>query len=411
MNKLALLITAAVLLPSVPIVESARCEEPCPTYLGQMGTTGAAPGQLDSPYGIGVGGSGDIYVADSHNDRIQVFSGEGAFMGGWGSLGTSPGQFNSPTGLHVVASVVDTIYVADLFNRRVQKFTEAGVFLTEWGQYGLGTGEFISPLDVATDSDGYVYVADVDWTRIQKFTPTGSYVSEWGEYGFGDGQFEGARGIAIDALGLVFVTDYAGRVQVFDSDGVFLYGWGSPGSLPGEFGPPVGIDVDLDSNRVYVADLANARIQVFSRQGTFLCTWGVEGTGIGELMSPRDVCIVGNEVIVSDSGNDRLQRFVCSPATAVSSPIPGAYLSARPNPFGARTVIDYEAAGATTEISIYDVRGRHVRTLVEGRAVAGAGSVAWDGTGARGEKVPAGVYFVRMVSGVHEVTRRIVLLR
>jgi hypothetical protein len=43
--------------------------------------------------------------------------------------------------------------------------------------------------------------------------------------------------------------------------------------------------------------------------------------------------------------------------------------------------------------------------------VAGAGSVAWDGTGARGEKVPAGVYFVRMVSGAHEVTRRIVLLR
>jgi hypothetical protein len=99
------------------------------------------------------------------------------------------------------------------------------------------------------------------------------------------------------------------------------------------------------------------------------------------------------------------------PTAVGRSPAHGSSLSAHPNPFGARTVIDYDAAGATTEISIYDVRGRHVRTLVEGRTVAHAGSVAWDGTGARGEKVPAGVYFVRMVSGAHEVTRRIVLLR
>jgi hypothetical protein len=62
-------------------------------------------------------------------------------------------------------------------------------------------------------------------------------------------------------------------------------------------------------------------------------------------------------------------------------------------------------------VSIYVVGGRLVRRLVEGRAVVVAGSVGWDGTGARGEKVPAGVYFVRMISGAHEVTRRIVLLR
>jgi hypothetical protein len=88
-----------------------------------------------------------------------------------------------------------------------------------------------------------------------------------------------------------------------------------------------------------------------------------------------------------------------------------ARLRAYPNPsYGSMTVAFVPSPRSRTGIMIYDVRGRHVRTLVEGRA-EGAGSVAWDGTGARGEKVPAGVYFVRMVSGAHEVTRRIVLLR
>ncbi|MBI4719753.1 MAG: 6-bladed beta-propeller, partial [Chitinivibrionia bacterium] len=49
-------------------------------YLRQWGTSGTAPGQFQFPFGIAVDGNGRVYVADSHNDRVQVFSGLGTFL-------------------------------------------------------------------------------------------------------------------------------------------------------------------------------------------------------------------------------------------------------------------------------------------------------------------------------------------
>jgi hypothetical protein len=162
-----------------------------------------------------------------------------------------------------------------------------------------------------------------------------------------------------------------------------------------------------------VVDGNNHRIQKFIPDGTFLCGWGEEGSGPGEFFVPRGIATSadGRDVYVVDYANHRVQMFSYDLVSGVQSMPTPVRLDSYPNPFSRQTTIEYEGVGEIAEVVVYDVRGRHVRTLVEGRRVAGAGSVAWDGTGARGEKVPAGVYFVRMVSGAHEVTRRIVLLR
>ena len=61
------------------------------------------------------------------------------------------------------------VYVADAGNHRIQKFDASGTFLTAWGSYGSGDGQFAYPSGVATDASGNVYVADTDNHRIQKF--------------------------------------------------------------------------------------------------------------------------------------------------------------------------------------------------------------------------------------------------
>jgi len=83
-----------------------------------------------------------------------------------------------------------------------------------------------------------------------------------------------------------------------------------------------------------------------------------------------------------------------------------------PNPFNPRTTIAWETAGAgDVTLSVFDVRGRRVRTLFEGYQPAGARSVEWDGTDDRGAAVASGVYYYRLEAGSATTTKRMVLLK
>ena len=66
------------------------------------------------------------------------------------------------------------VYIAESGNNRVQKFTSSGVFLSKWGSYGSGDGQFYGPWGVAFDSAGNVYIAEIGNNRVQKFTQSGS---------------------------------------------------------------------------------------------------------------------------------------------------------------------------------------------------------------------------------------------
>jgi tripartite motif-containing protein 71 len=61
------------------------------------------------------------------------------------------------------------VYVADLGNHRIQKFDSEGTFMAKWGSRGEGDGEFRGPSGVAVDSSNNVYVSDQGNNRIQKF--------------------------------------------------------------------------------------------------------------------------------------------------------------------------------------------------------------------------------------------------
>jgi DNA-binding beta-propeller fold protein YncE len=100
---------------------------------------------------------------------MQKFDSEGGFVTTWGSSGEGDGQFSCPYGIAVDSS--GNVYVADTWNDRIQKFGSQGSFTTKWGSYGSGDGQFASPAGVAVAPSGHVYVADTENNRIQKFVP------------------------------------------------------------------------------------------------------------------------------------------------------------------------------------------------------------------------------------------------
>jgi sugar lactone lactonase YvrE/fibronectin type 3 domain-containing protein len=138
-------------------------------------------GELNWPYGLALDTYGNVYVADTHNHRIVKFNNTGSLIAQWGSCclcDACPGiYFNYPSSIAVDAS--GNVYVADSSNYRIQKFDRNGIFITKWGSWGLGNenGKFQYPVGVTVDSSLNVYVADSSNHNIQKFRPVSPYPS------------------------------------------------------------------------------------------------------------------------------------------------------------------------------------------------------------------------------------------
>ena len=278
------------------------------SFLGTWGTLGSGLGQFSYPHGIAVDTSGNVYVGDSLNNRIQKFDQGGTFISAWGTLGSGYGQFNWPG--DVALDNLGNIYVAENLNYRIQKFSPNGSFITAWGSYGTGYGQFGDMDTVAVDKSGYVYVSDSGNNRVQKFSLSGSFITAWGSYGTGYGQFDYQEGLAVDDAGNVYVADANNnRIQKFDHDGTFITMWGTFGSGNGQFDYPHQIATDNAGN-VYISEWGNYRIQKFGPNGAFITKWGTSGSGVGQFYKPASIAISSSrDVYVADAGNNRIQVF------------------------------------------------------------------------------------------------------
>ena len=87
----------------------------------------------------------------------------------------------------------------------------------------------------------------------------------------------------------------------------FVKTWGQRGEGPGELREPIGIVIS--GEEVFVSDAGNNRIQVFDLEGRFLRQFGSEGSGAGELGRPMHLGLQGSTLFVSEYLNDRVQRF------------------------------------------------------------------------------------------------------
>jgi DNA-binding beta-propeller fold protein YncE len=278
-----------------------------PSYVADWNQAGEGVPRLSGPSGIAIDpSSGNVYVADTENQRINIYSSNGTFVSEFGRYGDADGRFRSPEG--IALDQEGNVYVADTGNHRIQVFSTNGTFLEQWGEYGADSATFASPEGIALDQEGNVYVADTGNHRIQVFSTNGTFLTEWGVYGEEGGSFRSPEGIALDQEGNVYVADTENnRIQVFSTNGTFLEQWGEYGDGDGSFRFPEGIAVGQQGN-VYVADTENSRIQVFSN-GTFLEQWGSYGRSEEEIEMrfPEGIAVDQEQSIyVADTQNNRI---------------------------------------------------------------------------------------------------------
>jgi hypothetical protein len=283
----------------------------------KWGSNGAGNGQFAYPQALAINISGCVYVADTNNNRIQVFTRSGTYLFKWGSFGTGNGQFNGPGDIAINGS--GYVYVADWQNARIQIFKSNGVFIRSFGSEGSGNGQFGVFLWLAINSSGYVYVTDLYNTRIQVFTAWGTYVRQWGSSGAGNGQFSSNEGITVNSTGFIYVADSGNdRIQVFNAWGTYIAKWGSSGTGNSQF-QSVGDVVTSTLGYVYTIDDSTSRIQVFTANGQYLAQWGSFGSGDGQFNNPWGLTLNSSDyVYVADRANSRVQVFSSTPYYAVS---------------------------------------------------------------------------------------------
>ena len=226
------------------------------------GKKGSSSVQFFAPHGVAITPDNFILVSDKH--RIQKISMDGDRVASVGEEGSGRQQFKYPDGI-AISPITGQVYIADWFNHRIQVLNPDLTFSHLFDKRGSANGQFSNPRDIAIDSQGLVYVADAGNHHIQKFTLNGKFIAQFGSKGSGPGQLNSPRGITIDTAGtsLVYVSEGGNnRVSVFTSDGVFVSSFGRKGSNIDQLDAPVGLRFDK-KGFLYVCDYSNNRLVIY----------------------------------------------------------------------------------------------------------------------------------------------------
>ncbi|MEA2383372.1 MAG: hypothetical protein QOH72_3343, partial [Solirubrobacteraceae bacterium] len=286
-------------------------------------------GRLGTVGGVATDKDGRVYVLDSENDRVQIFTASGTLITSWGDntvfdLSTNPNSVTagiSASGLAVSQAAhgaAPVVYVADQGKNRVDRFTLDPATLDPTAPPATSASALglLHPQGIALDPAATrVYVADDDNDRVVVLAPdTLAFVAQVGTHGTGPGQFQNPYDVAVDALGQLYVGDNLNnRVDVFDAATLaFRATFGGFGRTVGGFSivRSVGALADDPRGGVDVADTANNRIQALDAAGNVLAAWGIAGRGPGYVTRPGGVAFTPDGgIAVADSFDHRIERF------------------------------------------------------------------------------------------------------
>ena len=269
-------------------------------YSGDGGLATSA--ELGSPEGVAVDSAGDIYIADHDNCRIRkvtastgdisTVAGNGtcAYAGDGGAATSAEIAYPEDVALDTAGN----LYIADSFNNRIRKVTiSTGIITTVAGNGTEGyngdgiaatSAELADPIGVTVDSAGNVYIADFENERARKVTvSTGliSTVAGTGTAGYnGDGiaatsaELYLPAGVAVDGSGNIYIADdgnerirkvavSTGLISTVAGTGTAGYNGDGILATSAEINSPPGVALDSAAN-IYIADRGNNRIRKVS---------------------------------------------------------------------------------------------------------------------------------------------------
>jgi len=330
-------------------------------YGGDGGQATAA--ELNSPIGIALDASGDIYIADDGNNRIRKINNNGIIttIAGKGTAGYSgdggladSAQLNTPSGIAVDA--IGNVYIADGHNSRIRKISTNGIITTIAGKDTNGfsgdggpadSAQLSYPQGILFDSVGNLYIADAGNNRIRKVNTAGiiSTLAGTGKsIDSGDGGPATAASISVAEIhinkkGNLYLDDPNGRIRVVNTAGIISTiagngdsshtpnsGFGGDGGLAdtATFNLPWGVAVD-NSDNVYIADECNQRIRMIDNSTHIISTIAGSGpTGIfagsysgdggpatnATLNTPTWIILDGyGNIYISDSYNNCIRKL------------------------------------------------------------------------------------------------------
>lgn len=341
-------------------------------YSGDGGQATSA--QLNTPTNLVFDVVGNLYIADSANNRVRKISPTGvittaagtgvAGYSGDGGAATSA-MLNGPEGL---ASDADgNVYIADTQNNRIRKLLPNGTIISIAGNgnasfYGDGgpanSASIHAPQGLYSAGGGYIYIADTGNQRIRELLPNGNIttVAGNGKLGSaGDGgealsaELNLPTGVALDSAGNLYIADQGNnRVRSISPNGV-IFTFAGAGSALGDGGPamtaqlsaPASVAADAAGN-VYISDTGNNRIRLVSGgtiktlAGTGVCCYSGDGgpASAAQLNSPSGLVVDSSgRLFAADTGNNAVRLI--QPAPSGGLPTVNAVANGASNQTGA----------------------------------------------------------------------------
>jgi uncharacterized protein (TIGR03437 family) len=326
----------------------------------------ATNAQLSSPQGLAVDTTGDVYIADSGNSRIRkvanlgITTVAGTGIDGFGGDGLSAtlAQLYQPAGVALDAN--GNLYIADSGNNRVRVVSKG--IVTEFagtGTPGFGgdngpatSAQLKDPSGIAMDSLGNLYIADYSNNRVRKISNgTITTVAGNGTPGFtGDGgpatsaELAGPRAVAVDAAGNLYIADSlnhrvrlvsGGTITTVAGGGIFNWFGTYRTATTALLGTTTGVAVDSAGN-LYLSDFDNDDVDLVSGGLITIIagigTPGYSGDGgsslAAQLENPTGLAVdASNNVYLADAGNQRVRELFLSGAACTYSVTPSSFAS------------------------------------------------------------------------------------
>jgi len=250
-------------------------------------------GGFNGPRGAAFDASGNLFVTDTYNERMEEFSPSGstyAFTKAWGERGDTATTFNYPR-LMCFDPVNGDLIVANTDSNEIVAWSTSAH--EQWAGLGLA-----DPYGVACGSDGTIYAANSNGQDVVVFNSSGV---ETGTIGSGLGF---VRGIWVDSDGSIWVdVSASGAVYHFSASGTQL-GKFSAGSGSGVFG------IAGDAGYLYIALSTTNNVAQYTRSGTLVSTFGGYGTTLGKMRTPQGLVFGPNgKLFVVEENTDRVSEW------------------------------------------------------------------------------------------------------